>query len=138
MCRQHPNQHFACFVVGEVRDQKGNYRDFVGDTVQAFRDAGAEYHNEAILVTAAGSLPIRAGRQFAASRRLGKTHQNVLLFQKGLVFVKGDGKQAANACGTVEVDEALFFADLENRENPAEGESDQPQQAPPEIPISAA
>jgi hypothetical protein len=27
-------------VVGEVRDKKGNYIDFVGDTVQAFRDAG--------------------------------------------------------------------------------------------------
>jgi hypothetical protein len=36
---------FACFVVGEVRDKKGNYIDFVGDTVQAFRDAGLHYYN---------------------------------------------------------------------------------------------
>ena len=48
---------FAAFVVGEVRDKRGNYYDFVGDTVQAFRDAGLSYYNEAILVTAAGSLP---------------------------------------------------------------------------------
>ena len=89
---------FACFVVGEVRDKKGNYYDFVGDTIKAFRAAGLEYYNEAILVTAVGSLPIRAGKQFSASRKLGKTHQNVL------VFVKGDGKRAAKACGDVQID----------------------------------
>lgn len=95
---------FACFVVGEVRDKKGNYIDFVGDTVQAFRDAGLQYYNEAILITAAGSLPIRAGKQFSSGRKLGKTHQNIL------VFVKGDGKRAANRCGPVEVDESMFDA----------------------------
>lgn len=95
---------FACFIVGEVRDAKGNYIDFVGDTVQAFRDAGLSYYNEAILVTAVGSLPIRAGKQFSAGRKLGKTHQNIL------VFVKGDGKKAAARCGVVEVDESLFDA----------------------------
>ena len=89
---------FAVCVVGEVRDKKGNYYDFVGDTVQAFRDAGLHFYNEAILVTAVGSLPIRAGKQFSSSRKLGKTHQNVL------VFVKGDGKRAAQRCGEVEVD----------------------------------
>ena len=83
---------FACFVVGEVRDKRGNYLNFVGDTVAAFRAAGLHYYNEAILITAVGSLPIRAGRQFTASRKIGKTHQNVL------VFVKGDGKRAAQAC----------------------------------------
>lgn len=91
-----PNS-FAVIVVGEVRDGRGNYYDFIGDTVQAMRDAGLEYYNEAILVTAVGSLPIRAGKQFSASRKLGKTHQNVL------VFVKGDGKAAAAACGEVDV-----------------------------------
>lgn len=88
---------FAVFVVGEVRDKKGHYVDLVGDTVEAFRAAGLEYYNEAILVTAVGSLPIRAGKQFRATRKLGKTHQNVL------VFLKGDGKRAAARCGTVEV-----------------------------------
>lgn len=84
---------FACFVVGEVRDKRGNYRNFVGDTVEAFRAAGCEYYNEAILVTAVGSLPVRVGKQFKAGRKLGKTHQNIL------VFVKGDGKRAAQRCG---------------------------------------
>lgn len=85
---------FACFVVGEVRDKRGNYLNFVGDTVEAFRAAGAHYYNEAILLTAVGSLPVRVGRQFKAGRKLGKTHQNVL------VFVKGDGKRAAQRCSS--------------------------------------
>jgi hypothetical protein len=95
---------FAAIVVGEVRDKRGHYVNFVGDTVQAFRAAGLQFYNEAILVTAVGSLPIRAGKQFSASRKLGKTHQNVL------VFCKGDGKRAARACGAVQVDEALQAA----------------------------
>jgi len=91
---------FACFVVGDVRDKKGNYYNFVGDTIKAFTDAGLSYYNEAILVTPVGTLPMRAGRAFATTRKLGKTHQNVL------VFVKGSGKAAATACGECE------FADV--------------------------
>lgn len=83
------NDRFACFVVGDFRDDKGNYRNFVGSTIDAFEWAGMRLYNEAILVTAVGSLPVRTGRQFAAGRKLGKTHQNIL------VFVKGDGKMAA-------------------------------------------
>ena len=93
------NDRFACFVVGEVRDKKGIYRDFVGDTVQAFVDAGASYYNEAILVTPIAALAIRAGGAFTKTRKLGKTHQNIL------VFVKGDPKKATQACGDVEVAE---------------------------------
>jgi hypothetical protein len=84
---------FACFVVGEARDKRGNYYNFVGDTVTAFMDAGLKFYNEAVLITAVGSLPVRVNKQFSASRKIGKTHQNVL------VFVKGDGKRAACAIG---------------------------------------
>jgi len=90
------DDRFACFVVGDVRDPKGFYRGFVGDTVRAFEDAGARLYNEAILVTAVGSLPIRAGRAFDSGRKLGKTHQNVL------VFCKGDPRKATEAIGLVE------------------------------------
>ena len=86
---------FACFVVGDFRDTKGLQRGFVGDTIAAFRDAGAQLYNEAILVTSAGSLPIRAGKAFEVSRKLGRTHQQVL------VFVKGDARRATAACGAV-------------------------------------
>jgi DNA modification methylase len=93
---------FACFVVGDVRDDAGYYRGFVPDTIRAFEDAGLRFYNEAILVTMVGSLPIRTGRSFSAARKLGKTHQNVL------VFVKGDAKAATAACGKVEIDDTLF------------------------------
>lgn len=96
-CRMLKPNRFACFVVGEVRGKDGNYYNFVGDTVQAFLDAGLRLYNEAILVTAIGSLPIRAGKQFSAARKLGKTHQNVL------VFLKGDAKKATAALGKIDV-----------------------------------
>ncbi len=98
------HDRFACFVVGDVREKRGTgvYRNFVADTIEAFLDTGAQLYNEAILLTAFGSLPIRAGKQFAASRKLGKTHQNVL------VFVKGDWKRAVAACGDVDVSDDLF------------------------------
>jgi DNA modification methylase len=74
---------FAVFVVGEVRDKKGVYRNFVNDTVQAFEAAGLKYYNEAILVTPVGSSSIRAARMFRSARKLCKTHQNLLVFTKG-------------------------------------------------------
>lgn len=104
-CNLLKDNAFACFVVGDVRDKKGNYYNFVGDTVEAFKAAGLNYYNEAILITAVGSLPIRAGKQFSASRKLGKTHQNVL------VFVKGDGKKAATNCGIVEIAEEMLVGE---------------------------
>lgn len=91
------DDRFACVVVGDIRDKRGLYRNFVAHTIDAFSGAGAMLYNEAILVTAVGSLPIRVGKQFSVSRKLGKTHQNVL------VFVKGDPRKATEACGTVDV-----------------------------------
>lgn len=83
---------FACFVVGNYRLANGFYHDLVGATVRAFESAGAGFYNDCVLVTAAGSLPIRAGAQFTATRKLGKTHQNVL------VFCKGNPKKATAKC----------------------------------------
>lgn len=86
---------FACFVVGEFRDRKGFYRNFVGDTIKAFYNCGFSYYNEIILLTQLGSLPMRVGNQFRCSRKIGKTHQNVL------VFVKGDPRRATKAISSV-------------------------------------
>lgn len=80
------NDRFACIVIGDVRDKHGFYRNLPGLTVEIMERAGARYYNEAILVTPVGSLPIRAGKQFNASRKLWKTHQNVLTFCKGDPF----------------------------------------------------
>ena len=95
-CKLLQPDRFACFVVGEVRGKNGAYYGFVPDTIEAFRRAGLAYYNEAILVTAVGSLPVRSGRAFAATRKVGKTHQNIL------VFVKGDAKRATQAIGVVD------------------------------------
>lgn len=78
--RQH---RFAVFVVGEVRGKRGAYYDFVGDTIRAFQAAGLDYYNEAVLVTSVGSVAMRVAKQMMASRKIGKTHQNVLIFKKG-------------------------------------------------------
>lgn len=81
--QQLKNDRFACFVVGDVRDKKGFYLNFVSDTIQAFKDAGLELYNEIILINTVGSLAVRVRRQFNSGRKVGKTHQNVLVFYKG-------------------------------------------------------
>lgn len=86
------NDRFACFVVGDFRDSKGFYRDFVSTTIRAFEECGARLYNEAILVTSVGSASMRVTKQFDATRKMAKTHQNVL------VFCKGDPRKAAEAC----------------------------------------
>lgn len=74
---------FMAATVGEVRDERGVYRNFVGDTVRILTELGLHYWNELILVTAVGSLPIRVGQQFSNSRKAGKSHQNIVVFWKG-------------------------------------------------------
>lgn len=72
---------YACFVVGEVRDKKGNYIGFVPDTISSFRKAGLEYYNEAILLNAIASASLRANHNMK-NKKLVKIHQNVLIFKK--------------------------------------------------------
>jgi hypothetical protein len=80
---------FACFVVGDFRDNRGFYRNFVSETIRAFEDCGARLYNDAVLLTSVGSASMRVSKQFDAGRKMCKTHQNVL------VFCKGDWRKAA-------------------------------------------
>lgn len=73
---------YACFVVGDIRDKKGNYRDFISHTKKAFIDAGAPLYNEAILLQPLGTAMLRAGKIFKAGKKLTKVHENVLIFKK--------------------------------------------------------
>jgi len=76
---------FLAVQVGEVRDKKtGGYINFVGDTISIFKEIGLEYFNEMILLTPVGSLAIRVGSQFDVGRKIGKSHQNILVFYKGI------------------------------------------------------
>lgn len=72
---------FACFVVGEFRDKKGNYVGFVPDTINAFKKCGMSFYNEAILLNSISSASMRANGNMK-SNKLVKVHQNVLIFKK--------------------------------------------------------
>jgi len=73
----------ACFVVGDVRDKKGYYKDFITITKLAFYKAGLKLYNEAILLeNGLNTAAMRADRQFTAGKKLVKVHQNVLIFKK--------------------------------------------------------
>lgn len=96
---------FACVVVGNYRNSKGYLRDLVGITVRAMEQAGAYYYNDMILVTPIGSLPIRAGKPFLATRKVGKQHQYVL------VFVKGDARKATERLGKIELPDLSEYED---------------------------
>lgn len=100
-CDMLSDNRFAVFVVGEVRDKKGNNYNFVGDTIKAFTDSGLHFYNEMILVNTAGSLPLRVTKQFNSGRKIGKCHQNVL------VFFKGDSKLIKEIYGDVVIGDDL-------------------------------
>lgn len=98
-CSLLKENRFACIVVGDYRDKNGIYSNFVSLTIEAFQLAGLKLYNEAVLITVAGTLPVRITKQFNAGRKLGKTHQNVL------VFVKGCPKEATKICGQIDIPE---------------------------------
>lgn len=82
-CRKLKENRFAVFVVGDVRDRNGAYRDFVGHTKRFFMGEGLSLYNDGILLEQLSTAPLRAGRQFSARRKTVKVHQNVLVFYKG-------------------------------------------------------
>lgn len=88
---------FAAIVVGDYRDSKGMYMNFVSQTIDAAQSAGLRLYNEAILVNMIGTGAMVAGSYMRSSRKLVKLHQNVL------IFVKGDPKRATLRCGELEI-----------------------------------
>lgn len=82
-CRKLKENRFAVFVVGDIRDSKGVYRDFISDTKRLFKGNGMRLYNEMILLEQYGTAPMRAGLIFSAKRKVTKVHQNVLVFYKG-------------------------------------------------------
>lgn len=73
---------FAVFVVGEIRDRKGNYIGFVPDTILAMQEAGLKYYNECIYLQGLAGACLVAGKQMSDSKKVRKIHQNVLVFRK--------------------------------------------------------
>lgn len=73
---------FAVVVVGDIRNKEGFYYDFVGDIKRMFNAHGMPLYNECIIVEPIGTLPQRVQR-YMRNRKVGKCHQNVLVFYKG-------------------------------------------------------
>ena len=69
-------------IIGDIRDKKGFYQNFVSDTINAFLQSGLKLYNEMILLNSLGSAAIRVNGTFK-SRKVVKVHQNVLVFYKG-------------------------------------------------------
>lgn len=99
--RKLKNDRFAVFVIGDMRDKKGFYYDFISDTKKAFIDCDCKLYNEIILVEQVGVAALKAGRQFAGGRKVVKTHQNVL------VFYKGNPKNIKQNYGVLDVEKAI-------------------------------
>lgn len=100
-CRKLKQDRFAVFVVGDVRDKKGFYRNFVDYTKKCFNDNGLLTYNELILIEQVGTGGLRANN-YMRNRKVIKTHQNVL------VFYKGSPKNIKANYPEIEIDDSVF------------------------------
>lgn len=104
-CNKLKENRFAVFVVGDIRDKNGAYRNFVDYTKKCFNDNELVTYNEAILIDMLGTAMIRANQTFK-SRKLVKVHQNVL------IFYKGDIKEIKNNFDEIEIDDSMFDTEV--------------------------
>lgn len=80
-CDKLVNGGYAVFVVGDLRDNKGYYKDFTGITKSAFKYAGMKLYNELIIVNPVGSKAMTMEGGFR-NGKLAKVHQNIYVFKK--------------------------------------------------------
>ena len=72
------------WVVSDVRDKETTeYYGLVADTIKACQKAGFKFYNEIILYNDTGNLAIVSGDYLERARKVGRQHQNVLVFYKG-------------------------------------------------------
>lgn len=101
-CSRLKENRFACFVIGENRNKQGNYNNLIGLTIDSFLESGLSFYNEMSLINMVGSKALTCAEGMNKSRKVGKCHQNVL------VFVKGDGKKATEELGEVKATEIII------------------------------
>lgn len=78
------DNRFFCIVMGEVRHKNtGVYLGIIPKIITMLTNAGLSYYNEIILQTPIGNLHMRAGAYMSNARKIGKQHQNILVFYKG-------------------------------------------------------
>jgi DNA modification methylase len=73
---------FAVIVVGDIRDKKGAYRRFVDDIKDIFKINNTILYNSLILIEQIGTKAMTVNKSMD-NRKIGKCHQNVLVFFKG-------------------------------------------------------
>jgi DNA modification methylase len=81
-CEMLKMDRFAVFVVSDIRDKNGFYCNFISDTINCFKNCNLNLYNELILVNHIGTKAIGA-QGYMKTRKIGKVHQNVLVFYKG-------------------------------------------------------
>ena len=75
---------FMVWVVSDVRDKQTTaYYGLVADTIKAAQLTGFKLYNEIILYNDTGNLAIVSGDYLERARKVGRQHQNVLVFYKG-------------------------------------------------------
>jgi len=82
-CKKLKDNRFAGIVVSNFRDDAGYLLDFIGDTISILGKVGLRLYNQIIYLQQAGSAPLRAGPIFKRSRKVMRTHQELLIFYKG-------------------------------------------------------
>jgi len=80
-CKLLNKSGYAVFVVGDLRDKEGYYKDFTGITKRAFMDCGMKLYNELILIEPVGTKALTMERGFK-NGKLAKVHQSLLIFKK--------------------------------------------------------
>ena len=87
---------FMVWVVSDVRDKETTeYYGLVADTIKQAQWSGFKFYNEIILYNDTGNLAIVSGDYLDRARKVGRQHQNVL------VFYKGDTKHIKDKFGTL-------------------------------------
>jgi len=76
------NDRFAAIVISDVRDKAGAYRMLPDDIKHIFVENGMILYNDIVKIDPIGTLQMRAG-QYMKWRKVGRSHQNVLIFFKG-------------------------------------------------------
>ena len=75
---------FMVWVVSDVRDKETTeYYGLVADTIKHAQWSGFKFYNEIILYNDTGNLAIVSGDYLERARKVGRQHQNVLVFYKG-------------------------------------------------------
>lgn len=99
-----PNR-FSAWVISEVRRKSGigQYKGFVPKLIKWAEDAGLLYYNEIILINAIGTLPLRVRKYWESNRKIGRMHQNILVFYKP----EGDLKELSDSIGHQDLDQVI-------------------------------